>query len=274
MVTPVIKIDDHGNAGSYGYGMDISGQDGHTIIGHDGGMLGFTSSLLANMIDGVGVIVLANGPSNPEKIARYALHLMSAVIQKHELPPLPPPHDPFRVENPSDYVGTYRTAEDTLTFIAEGERLILLYNQDRIPLETIKEDNFVVNHPDFALFPLRFGRQGGVIVETFHGSDWYVNERSESGSTFEYPKEWERFTGHYRSYNPWASNFRIVLRKGTLVMIDQYSTENTLVPLDDRRFRVGEDQKSPECIYFDTIINGQAIHANLSGEDYYRFFTP
>jgi len=38
-------------------------------------------------------------------------------------------------------------------------------------------------------------------------------------------------------------------------------------------FRVGKDDRSPERIRFDAIINGRALRANLSCGECYRTFT-
>jgi hypothetical protein len=121
---------------------------------------------------------------------------------------------------------------------------------------------------------LRFGRQADRVVEAFFGPDWYINERYTGPHTFEYPKEWEAYPGHYRSYNPWLPNFRIVLRKGQLALIDAGGEEKRLMPRDDGQFRVGEEEHSPERIRFDAIVDRQALRANYSGCDYYRAFTP
>ena len=46
-----------------------------------------------------------------------------------------------------------------------------------------------------------------------------------------------------------------------------------LFPLDDGRFRVGEQPWSPERLWFDTVIDGRAQRAWLSGAAYHRTFT-
>jgi CubicO group peptidase (beta-lactamase class C family) len=263
-----------GFSGFYGYGLAIEERDGHTVIGHGGGMVGYRSQILADMDDGLGVVVLINKqPEEPEEVAYFALQLLRAALHDGELPELPPVADPTRVENAADYTGTYRAGGKTLTLAAEGEQLILCCGGRRIVLEQRGPDQFYVNHPDFALFLLRFGRTEGQVVEAFHGPDWYVNERYTDPTTFDYPREWSAYPGHYRSHNPWLSNFRIVLHKGALALITPSGAEEPLVPLGDGAFRVGEEERCPERICFDTILNGQAVHANLSCGDYYRTFT-
>jgi CubicO group peptidase (beta-lactamase class C family) len=273
-----------------GYGLDISEIDGHTYIGYSGGMPGYYSYIVADMGDGLGVVVLMNGPGglSDEEIAMFALKLLRAALHDQELPSVPPA-DPTRVENGAEYAGTYRACPEpcpepveghgrkagakAFTLVAEEERLILRYGDERVVLEQRGPDRFYVDHPDFALFLLRFGREEGEVVEALHGPDWYTNDRYAGPATFDYPQKWDAYPGHYRSHNPWLSNFRIVLRKGALALIHPSGDEEPLVPLGGSVFRAGEDDRSPERIRFDTILNGQALRANLSCGDCYRTFT-
>jgi hypothetical protein len=80
--------------------------------------------------------------------------------------------------------------------------------------------------------------------------------------------------GHYRSHNPWLSNFRVVLRKGALALIRPTGSEEPLIPLAGGVFRIGDEERSPDRIRFDTVLDGRALRADLSGCPYYRTFTP
>ncbi len=274
MTQRVIEAEEEGDGSFYGYGLGIRESDGHTYIGHGGGMVGYYSYMLADMDDGLGVVVLMNGPGgrSDEEIAMFTLQLLRAALHDQELPSMPPT-DPTKIENGAEYVGTYRACDKTLILVAERERLILCYGDERIALERRDPDCFYVDHPDFALFLLRFGREKGEVVEAFHGPDWYTNERYTGPTAFDYPQEWDAYPGHYRSHNPWLTNFRVVLRKGALVLVEPSGDEEPLVPLGGGVFRVGEDEHSPERIRFDAILNGRALRANLSCGDYYRTFT-
>jgi CubicO group peptidase (beta-lactamase class C family) len=289
MTQQVIEAEEEGEGSFYGYGLDIREHDGHTYIGHGGGMIGYYSYMLADMDDGLGVVVLMNGPGGrcDEEIANLALKLLRAAFHDQELPPVPPT-DAAKVENAAEYAGTYRACSEqsgragagVLTLVAEGERLMLRYGGERLGLERRGPDRFYVDHPDFTLFLLRFGRERGEeeceekgqVVEAFHGPDWYTSERYTGPTTFDYPQEWDPYPGHYRSHNPWLSNFRVVLRKGALALVDPSGDEEPLVPLGSGVFRVGEDDRSPERIRFDTILNGRALRASLSCGDCYRTF--
>jgi hypothetical protein len=148
------------------------------------------------------------------------------------------------------------------------------YGDEEIALEPRDPDYFYVPHPDFTRFLLHFRREKGKVVEAFHGSDWYITDRYTGPTAFSHPPEWLAFPGHYRSHNPWYSNFRVVLRKGMLTLILPQGEEEALIPLGGVTFQVGEDEHSPERIRFDTLIDGQAFRVNLSCCDYYRTFTP
>ena len=64
-----------------------------------------------------------------------------------------------------------------LVLVGEGDQLILQHAGSRIALEPAGRDNFLVKHPDFELFTLRFGREKEVVTEAFNGSSWWTNER-------------------------------------------------------------------------------------------------
>ena len=155
-----------------------------------------------------------------------------------------------------------------------GNQLTQEHAGQRVVLEQRDTDMFYVGHPDFAGFLLEFGRQDNQVVEAFHGSDWYTNDRYKGPMSFENPAEWNAFAGHYRAHNPGTSNFRVVLRKGGLAMVLPSGQSQELVPLGDSTFRIGEDEGSAERIRFDTLIDGQALRANFSGCDYYRALSP
>jgi len=270
----------------YGYGLSIRKDDeGHEIISHGGGMVGYQSFLVGDLDAGVGAVAFINGPGSSARVANYALRLVRAALAGKELPALPESDDPTQVKNTADYAGTYVSsggAGRTLTLVAEGEKLLLEHKGERIALERRGEDAFYVNHPDFALFPLHFGRkdkpfaeaQGKKVVEAWVGGDWYVSGAYEGPTKFEVPKEWAAYPGHYRTAHPWFSNFRVVVRKGKLWLVVPPGGQRELVPLEGGEFRVGEEAWSPERIRFDAVVGGQAQRATLSGCAYYRSHTP
>lgn len=261
----------------YGYGIVIEDIDGHLCLSHGGQTLGYSSVMLADMVDGIGVVILFNGPGGA--LAAYALaypvlKFLRAALHNQSLPPLPPAVHPAVIANATEYAGIYRMGPHSLTFICDGDRLVLQHGSEPVSLEQRSPDRFYANHPDFALFLFEFQRNSSQeVMELFHGPNWYVREQPALPAS-DVPEKWKGYTGHYRSHNPWNSNFRIVLRKNTLVLIHPAGDTKVLVPVRKHSFRVGEDEHSPEFLHFDSLINGQAARANLSGCDYYRAFTP
>ena len=260
---------------AYGYGLGLSSLDDHPLIEHGGGMVGYRSTIMADVDYGLGVVVLINGPGDQEAIARFALRLLRAARAAAPLPAPPPVPDPTPVENAAGYTGTYQGERGTLTLAQDEDLLILDDGPVRVALEPRGPDRFYVQHPAYDRFLLYFGRdEGGQVVEAWHGPDWFANSRYRGPATFAPPAEWAAYPGHYRAHNPWFTNFRVVLRKGELVFIHPSGTEVPLVPLGEGRFRLGHAESSADEVRFDNIADGQALHAWWSCGDFYRFFTP
>jgi hypothetical protein len=258
----------------YGYGLTIWEMDGHTLASHGGTMPGFRASMAADLDAGFGVVVLANAPGDTHLVADYALRLLRAEQAGEDLPDLPPAQDATYVPDAAAYAGTYTDGERTLNLQADGEHLVLRHDGTSIVLGRRDPDQFYVDHPAYSRFLLRFGRDGNTVVEAFHGSAWYRHDRYSGPTAFDYPAEWTAYPGHYRSHNPWLPAFRVVLRKGALALIDPAGSEEPLVPLGRDTFRVGLDDRGPERLRFDQIVDGQALRATTAMCDYYRFFTP
>ena len=274
MTQRVIETEKEEEGTFYGYGLVISESDGRTCIGHGGGMVGYYSAILADMDDGLGIVVLTNGPGEPCEIARSAVRFLCSVLHNQEPASLLPIPDPTQIDKGADYVGTYRAGTKMFTLVAGSGKLTMRYDSEEIALERRDPDCFYVPHRDFALFLLRFGREEGQVVEAFHGPDWYTRDRHSGPTNFDYPGEWEAYAGHYRSHNPWYSNFQVVLRKGALMLISPGGDEAPMRLLNNSVFRVGKDEQSPERIRFDTVLNNRALHARLSCCDFYRTCTP
>lgn len=269
LTKPVIKAPFRGEEASYAYGLWISEIDHHTLARHTGGMVAFSSAMHADLTNGFGVFASVNANLRgyrPNPVAKYALDLMRATKDNKQLPALPPPQpSPEKIKNAADYAGTYSLPSGKkLVLTRQGERLMLEHTGQRIALEAAGKDRFIVKHPDFELFTLGFGREKEVVVEAFHGSDWWTNGRYSGREKFDYPSEWDSYPGHYRSDSPWYGSLRVVIRKGQLML----EGEEPLTPVQGRNFLAGLEQ-----IAFDTIVNGQATHLNYSGIDFYRTFT-
>ena len=276
MTSRVIPTQQWGGA-HYGYGLILADVDGHAYLGHGGSSTGFVSGMVADLDDGIGVAVMINGLVRSYGAIDMAMHIVSllrAGLHQGEMPSLPPAADPERVVNAGDYAGAYNSATYCLTLTGQGERLNLNWRGLDVVLQQRGEDTFYVPHPELERYLLEFGREGDRVVEVFHGPDWYVGEGYTEPVSFDHPPEWDGLAGHYRTYNFGLTNFRVVLRKGSLLVVYPGGSHEPLVPLGDGLFRIGDDPRSPETILFDAVASGRALRALYSGCPYYRTYTP
>jgi hypothetical protein len=233
--------------------------------------------MIADLEDGIGVVVLVNGYVQSYGAVDMAMHMLKLLrvgLRGEEMPPTPVVANPQSISNAADYAGTYSAGEDRLTVTAQGEGLSLQWRGLDVGLQRRGVDSFYLLHPDLERHLLEFGRDGERVVEVLHGPDWYVGEEYSGPASFDYPVEWEGFTGHYRAYNFGLTNFRIVLRKGSLLLVYPSGGHEPLVPLGEGLFRIGEDLRSPETIRFDAVASGRALRVTCSGCPYYRTYTP
>ena len=258
---------------SYGYGWLVEEKDGHQLVSHGGGMLGYRSALRLDPGAGVGAVVLSTMPvTDPGGMSLTLLEAWRGLVEGSDdwesalqPTPLPEPIDPAR------YSGTYTSPDGELSISLDGERLRIENNGTVAPMEHLGGDRFVSRHPSFDRFVLRFDQDASQVV---HGERRFTRQGVADEPAPSYPDRWLDFVGHYRSHNPWRTNFRIIIRDGKLLLVEPSSSgEKVLVPLQGNEFRIDEHE-SPERLRFDQIAGGQALRANLSGCDFYRFFTP
>jgi D-alanyl-D-alanine carboxypeptidase len=273
LVSPVIKAPFWGEDASYGYGLWTSDAEGRTLLRHTGGMVAFSSAMHVDVTSGIGAFASVNANLagyRPNVVAKYALDLLRATTAGKTLPPAPKTNTtPDQIPNAAEFAGTFTLTDGTkLVLAADGSKLFLAIRNQRIALESAGPNRFFVKHPDFELFLLEFARDHNAVVEAFHGPRWFTNDRYAGPRTFEYPKEWDAFAGHYRNDSPWFGSTRIFVRKGVL------TAEGTpLVPLGDGVFRAGAEAWSPERISFGPVVNGRATRMKFSGVEFYRTFT-
>ncbi len=275
MVQRKIRAPEMGADAYYGYGLVLNRLDGSLTFGHSGGMPGFRAAMLADQEEEFGVVVLMNGPGTPQRVADYALRVLRATARHQPLPPVPVAAPATEIGNAADYVGGYvDSLGRRMELQAQGTGLMLDWHGRKLPLKRMGPDQFYSDDPDLNLFPLQAERRDGRVVELLHGDAWFPRDGAGGRTGFDFPKEWQNYPGHYRAQNPFYSNFRVVLRKGRLLLVAPEGTEELLVPLERGRFRVGNDARAVEVLEFDTVVSGRALRAILSGVDYYRTPTP
>ncbi len=258
----------------YGYGICAYREDGVEYIAHGGDMPGYEASLWCDPDSGLAIVVLMTTPGL-RGLALPALQLVGAAAGGRPLPELPVPPDPARVDNAAEYEGTYACGERSIRLAARAGGLVLETSGRDVALESRGPDRFHVNDPQFEIYLLSFVRagDGGAVVEAVHGPDVYRRHDAAPESVPVFPAEWSAYPGHYRSHDPWLTNFRVVLRRGRLFIVFPPGNEEPLHPLGPGRFREGDEEFSPERVGFDQVADGKALRAIRSGCCFYRFFT-
>lgn len=269
LIAPVIATDDGLHGAHYGLGLYTQEINGRHIFGHSGGMVGYTADMLADLDSDLGVIVLTNGPAEPSKLSRYALDLLHAALDDKALPNYPTEENGLFDET----FGQYANRERAFVLTAD-KRFALGFGLASVSVQPRSPDEFLVPLADFGLFPVRLVREDDAVTGATYGGERFARQGYPLKTASPYPPEWDAYPGHYRSHNPWFGNFRIVLREGSLLLIDPDGGEEKLYPLKNALFRIGDDPRSPEFIRFDLIFAGKAMQANCSGGDYSRIFTP
>jgi D-alanyl-D-alanine carboxypeptidase len=280
LTTPSIAT---GDASGYAYGLILERLESGTRLRHGGGMPGFVANLICDLDEGIGGVALLNGPGSPTAITTFALQTIRAARGGAPLPPIPPPRDRQQVERAAEYAGDYMLqgapdeAPSLLSLVAEEDRLVLRHGAGRLVLEQRDDDLFYAPHPDLDGFLLRFERDAaGQVAELYHGPRWYAGRGYSGPTLFEAPADWAAYPGRYRAHNPWVPSVVVALRKGELRLIwtSEYDgadgDEQPLIPLGAGLFRVGEDERGPERVRFDTVVEGRALRLTLSGAPMYR----
>lgn len=278
MTTPVAADPETGDR--YGYGVKWTDQDGVALLGHSGGMIGFSSYLLVDPESGFGAVVLSNSAfGRTRELAGFALACVRAEAGDGAPPEIPDPPDPARVADAEAYAGVYDGEAVDVVIEAGAERLTLRTGGRAARLVTTDEpDTFLVDDPWLDRHAIRFLREEGIVTGAFWGPEWLRTGRSAETVEPEHPAEWEASTGRYASWNPWLAGFRVFLRRGVLWLgptgdASDVDGERVLTPLPGGTFRVGAEW-SPDRVRFDQMVDGKAQRAVFDAAPFYRTFAP
>jgi D-alanyl-D-alanine carboxypeptidase len=272
MTSPVIHAPDSRPDAHYGYGLRSALIDGHFCVYNGGDVPGYSAFLICDLDAGLAVTVLINGPGDPGAIGVHCLAVARATLEGRPTPNPPTGWIPD-LASLGEYGGVYLDQVGERVEITVGEECLRfeLGNID-VPLVPYGPDVFFVDHPTLSRFALQFQREHGSVRGASHGESWWTRAGHQPPVVTKYPAEWNQYVGHYRSWNPWGTNFRILPRNGWLFIDDPLNLEEPLHPLDDDRFRIGSDEWSPERIRFSMELDGVTLHADRSGCVYHRVF--
>ncbi len=259
----------------YAFGLAVHTENGDKIVGHTGGIAGYSACMENDVTRGFGVIAMSNlveAPLHPCAIVLYAISVLQAQSAGQPLPPIPAPLGNYlqrtTVTNAADYAGTY-TAPDgsALTLAATGTALNLQTPQGPKPLYPRGGNTFYVDDSRFAVFGLNFLRnKAGNVDEVFSGSQWFANAAYSGPRTFSYPRSWNALTGRYESLGVWgvAASSRVFVLKGHLTVDGA-----PLAPQTDGSFKAGA-----ATVHFDMPAGGAMQRMRMDDFDMYRIELP
>jgi len=255
----------------YGYGLAIFDDGGDRLIGHTGGISGYTACMQMNLTRGFGVIAFANlveAPLHPCAVVRYAMAVLRAQNLGEALPPAPAPPDAAAVARAGDYAGTYSgIGGSSLRVVAVGDHVQLIDSGKSIALYPRGTDHFWADDPKYAMFLLAFGRdRAGKVVEMTYGSQWYPNEQYHGPHSFSHPAAWSALVGRYENtYDGQPAITRVLIVKNRLTL----DGTDTLRPLPNGTFALGES-----TVRFDAYAGGEPQRLNIDDTHLYRVELP
>ena len=270
----------------YGYGLATLGFGGRTFLGHYGGMIGYLSALLVDPVAGLAAVVLQNGVmGDPMALARAVLAALSGPEagggSASGAPSASGAHGaPADDASEPDRAGVYRPDPDhpdtdQLEITAGPDGPQLHWRDRSLVLEALGEGRFLAPDPDLDRYALRFEPAEERPVSIWHGPTRFIRDGVAAPALPAPESAVAALAGHYRSHNPWITNFRVILRGDVPWLVfpaapDGFEDEQRLVPRADGSFGVGDDPGGPEDLRFDTVVDGRPLRAWLSGFPYYR----
>lgn len=255
----------------YGYGLAVFDDGGDHLVGHTGGISGYTACMQMNLTRGFGVIAFANlteAPLHPCAIVRYAMAVLRAQNLGQALPSQPAPPDLAHVAQAADYAGTYTAANGTmLHVVANRDRLQLVDGDKPVALYPRGSNLFWADDPKYALYLLSFGRdRNGKVVEFTYGSQWYPNERYRGPHAFAHPAAWNALVGRYENtYDGQPAITRVVIVKNRLTL----DGTDTLRPLSNGAFALGDS-----VVRFDSYAESAPQRLSIDDTFLYRVELP
>ena len=181
------------------------------------------------------------------------------------------------VDTPQDYVGSYRNiAGETVSFMSPCDSALAIeIGSEVIMLDRVRNDIFYTIHPVFDRYRFVFIRDSSnVVVEVFHGPEWYVRSQYHAPGMIDVTERWKAFEGCYRSYSPWLPYVEVFERKGHLILVtgeggESSSGEIELFETVPGEFRLDADS-TPEVIRFEDIVDGHALRLIWTGHTLFR----
>jgi hypothetical protein len=158
---------------------------------------------------------------------------------------------------------------------ADRSTIEIVFDGESSPLEWDWWSRVLTRHPSLRQYPLEFdGRNWLWGPEVFRPA----GTTTETADGHAPAEDLGPYCGHFRTFNPWFTNFRTFVREGRLILtappgVEAPSEDIELVQLETGVFRMGADWRAPERLEFGPVIDGVARWVDRDGCRYSRSFT-
>ncbi len=246
----------------YGRGLMLPTGGNPGTLSHYGGMVGYSSYLLADRAAGFGLILLINYPANTIALGdRLYKGILQSEAGNHHLLTI----RPEAVVDPQ-LAGSYHSPElGEVQINQRDKKLELVMDGAAYPLEPRGRNAYYCSHPQLGLYLVYPVMDGERCSGFTCGPHTFYASGTEVPTNPTVPAHWSGLCGHYRSHSPWFSSVRIILRGGRLLLVYPDGDEVDLVEIEPNVFREGLDELGPERVVFDAIEKGQALQLTIHG---------
>jgi|JI10StandDraft_1071094.scaffolds.fasta_scaffold31397_3 CubicO group peptidase (beta-lactamase class C family) len=268
-VTATVDAPDFGKGARYNAGLATIDIDDHKCLHHTGGMISFSSSMMFDAVADGGVFASSNvGNINyrPREITRYGCRLLRAYAEGKPLPEAPAIRTQSPVEDPANYIGSYRAANGSdIEIVPYFDGIAVRVGSVYGSMKPIGATNFLTDHPALYAHEIAFDAGTTARDRLWWGGTLYG--RDAPLATPPVPAKLAARAGSYYSSDSWVGGTSIVARGDTLVVegVGPIS-ENA-----DGSWRFADPDMAVERVWFDAPLAGKMQRASLSGADMWRF---
>lgn len=249
----------------YGYGFDIAG--GGDRLFHTGSIAGFQAYLAVDLGQGLGLVMLGNGPADHALRRRIVARLFGTS---------PPEQPELLWRDPASFAGRFVGADGRTLGFRTGPAgdLSVDAGGETLALARLGREAWGAFLTPAGPRAFLFARDAsGAATMVSEGDATYVREDLPRPTAP--PSAFRLLVGRYAAHGEEGPSVRIFARVTVLMM--SYADSSLATPLvadGPGRFRFREPDYAPEWLEFDTIGENKAQRLILSGVSLYRIDLP
>lgn len=175
----------------YGIGFRLGQIDGHSTFGHGGAVYGFSTQFCGLPKEKIGVAVATSLDCSNGFTIRLGEYATRLLLAKREGKPLPEWNATRPVENPKQYVGTYKSGDESLDIYEFGDTLYTRFGFGRYVLRA-EGDHLIVD--DIQKYGMKFEcdpKAGTLVIDN---KTW---TRQPDVCPAAAPEKWKGLIGEY-----------------------------------------------------------------------------